>query len=191
MLGLQGLGQTLAALTAAGCCCAGGEPREPKPYQPRTEAEAGLFAEAKRDVLPDDIRENLKAHAAETLLWAGILRAVEIEGTTVRLRIEHHYWDWLEDHGDPFPAGIAALSPRGEGTYECLLELLSAEDAAAYRARTPPTGRMVITYGVPIELTGKGVVRLRCRRMASFQEGRFSTELLDYGRDGPSPEPAP
>ena len=176
--------RTLAALALtalSGCCCAGGGPLEPTPYCPKTEAEAALFSAARRDVFPDDIRENLKAHEAETVLWAGILRKVEIEGRTVILSIEHHYFDWVEDRGD----GLAALSPHGEGTYECLLELMSAEDAENYRARPPPPGRMMITYGVPAGLTSTGVVRLRCRRLVSFKEGRFSTELLDYGREGP------
>ncbi len=176
-----GAALSLAAFLAG--CCAAPAPPQPKPYQPRTEGESRLLAESRRDIFPDDVRADLQAHAAETLAWTGILRAVEIEGTTVRLSMEHHYWDWIEDRGD----GLAALSPRGEGTYECRLELLSLKDAEDYRTRTPPTGRMVITYAVPTGVTAKGVVQLRCRRLIPFREGRYSTDLLDYGREGVSP----
>ena len=85
--------------------------------------------------------------------------------------------------GGSSPQGVAAVSPRGEGTYECLCECQSPEDARAFLAHLPPPGDLAITYGTPVALTAKGFVQFRCRSLRALRKERFSTDLLDYGRE--------
>ncbi len=175
---------SLALAALAGGCARPApqeEDRQARPYWPRSEAEQEAFERARRDVFPDDVRRDPAAHAAELLLWSGILKNVEVPagGRTVHLLVEHHYWDWIEDRGD----GLAHPSPRGEGMFECLCEFPSPENAAAFLARPPASGRMIVVYGTPDGLTPEGVVRLHGRHFYTFRPERFPMDVLDYGRD--------
>jgi hypothetical protein len=88
-------------------------------YRPAEAADAAIFARARRDVFPDDVRAGRAG--AGPVAWAGVITRVEEaqrSGTTVwDLYVEHHYWTWNEDFG--MQPERAILSARGEGGFRC------------------------------------------------------------------------
>ena len=180
---MRTLRRTCSALTLTaaltGCCCGGGTPPQPRPYKTKNEQEARLFAEARRDLLPEDVRKASDAHAGTLVLWAGILRSIGTGGPrTVRLGVAHHYWDWIEDHGQ----GVVALSPRGEGRFDCLSEQEDPEASIDHLAQYAQPGDLIVAYGHPAGVSPDGTVQLRCRFFRLFPKSRFSTRVIDYGR---------
>ena len=147
------------------------------------EGERAAFLKARRDVFPDDVRQDIKKYEPQLLLWTGIVKGIEFSAQEhlARVRVEHHYWDWIEDHS--FQREIAFLSPRGEGLFECLLEFPTAEDALAFKEHLPPVGDMAIAYGMPLTQDKDGVILLRCVILRAIKQGYYATDIMDYGRD--------
>ena len=149
-----------------------------KAYGPRSEYEQGLFAKARRDIYPDDVRKEVSRYTAETVLWTGIIMDVPtVSSSTWRMRIEHHYWDWLEDYS--VQKEIAFLSPRGEGMFEFTFYTSEKFHLESFGR----VGDMAIVYGRPKEVSPDGTIVLACKFSKFLRKGLYSTEYMDYGRD--------
>src|SRR5439155_1612311 len=86
-------------------------------YTGASDAERKLLTQADRRVFPDDVRKDVDRFKKVTVAWTGIIRAIRpgpAPGTS-ELDIEHHYWDWIEDHS--IQKAKAFLSQRGEGSF--------------------------------------------------------------------------
>lgn len=152
--------------------------------------EAREMARASRDVYPDEVRADLAGHRAE-LAWAGLLRSMEFIGDrehpAIRLTIEHHYFDWVEDHGAQ--RELYLLSPRGEGTFRCTWPIDPSWDHEAMRREGPP-GSLMVVYGTPERLDGAVVDLGQAAYVRSLPPFLVTTRALDYGRharDGAAP----
>lgn len=162
----------------AGCPGLGSSSR---PYAPTPGSyEATIFPTARRDILPDDVRSNLKSYRSTTVLWTGIVQGSERRGRQLLTRFKHHYWDWIEDYSTQ--RQIAFLSPRGEGYFACLqnIDLHTKEKPMAM----PQRGEMAVVYGTPVLIGSDGMVMLECLpAMRSLLPEKYATDIWDYGRD--------
>ena len=147
-----------------------------KGYQGSSDTERKLFVEARRDVYPDDVRKAPETFRKTTLAWPGIVVSTEPDpndppfSTVV---VEHHYWDWIEDHS--IQKAKAFLSPRGEGKFVCHAE-----------RRTLPSvelkNTMTIAYVRPVGVKDQ-TLHAACI-MRFFPREWYATDVMDYGRDG-------
>jgi hypothetical protein len=150
-----------------------------KLFTPEGPLEKQLFPRAKRNVFPDDVRADPAAHRTSVLLWTGIIKAVEpteVDGRRgLRVLIEHHYWDFIEDYS--FQRAIAFLSPRGEGPFEVLFEFhIPAEKILL--------DDMAIVYGTPRGFAEDGRrILLDGAVLRTIRRERYATDIWDYGRD--------
>jgi hypothetical protein len=121
-----------------------------KPYQGSSEWEKKYLAEAQRDVYPSDARK-----------------------TFSEIVIEHHYWDWIEDHS--IQKAKAFLSPRGEGQFTCHAE-----------SRTLPSvdlkNAMAVAYVRPVGVKDD-VLHAACI-IRFYPPEWYATDVMDYGRNG-------
>ncbi len=165
---------TLAAFCL--CSCFGAYSKH---YRPEGEQETELFAKARRDVYPNDVRENLKAFDGQLLLWTGIVQSVgpTEDGKHLRMKVEHHYWDWIEDHS--IQPEIAFLSPRGEGLFACDYRPNSKVEPD----EVARVGDMAIVYGMPKELTASGMILMACPFYKTLRRELYATDIFSYGRD--------
>lgn len=139
-----------------------------------------MFAESQVDVFPDDVRAEPARHSETLVAWSGILRSaswLSDARPTARFRVEHHYWDWIQDLS--IQKEWAFLSPRGEGNIRC--------DKSSTRSKPgdslPPLGSMAIVYGFPQSIDGdSGDVILRCEMISFVDERYYRTDIWDYGR---------
>lgn len=143
------------------------------------------MARASRHVYPNDVRSNLGANRVP-VVWAGLLRDAEFiaerSRPVVRMTIEHHYFDWIEDHGAQ--RAIYLLSPRGEGTFRCTWPLNPSTDLQALR-RVTVAGSMVVIYGTPLRLDGDAVDLGEATYARLIPPHLASTQHLNYGRREP------
>src|SRR2546426_3100154 len=152
-------------------------------YRPEDAAEEQAFAKAHRDIFPDDVRQDIGKHRADLLLWTGIIKQAEFTEQTgvLRVLVEHHYWDWIEDHGPQ--KAVAFLSPRGEGPFECSF----AAQASQLKQRVARVDDMAIVYGRPARIRDGGVVVMDCAMLRTLKREFYSTEVWEYGRNFSNP----
>lgn len=149
-------------------------------YRPDSSQLREMDAGAERHVFPEDVRRDLAAHSNQLVLWTGIVRSktpVSISGRdAVEIRIDHHYWDFVEDFG--VQRARAFLSPRGEGAF--IIRVW------ADQLRSDPgnfqEGWMALIWGTPAGVAPDGAVRVNLRGSTCAPPGWFSTEMWDYGR---------
>ena len=157
-------------------------------YQPISDWEQTEFDKARRDVYPDDVRENLEQYESTVVAWPGIIlestieeREEDIEVTFV---LEHHYYDWLEDYS--VQREKIFLSPRGEGLFKTSWLLKKDADLAEIREASGP-GNLAIVYGIPERMDADAVV-VKSTYVRAIDEQWYTTEMLDYGRSGETEE---
>ena len=162
------------ALVLSGCLGPGS-----KPFAPESPLEKQLYARAQRNVLPDDVRQNLPGYRSSIILWTGIIKVIEPTmidgGAGSRLVVEHHYWDFIQDYGRQ--RAIAFLSPRGEGLFEAIF----AVDMPADKVHAED---MAIVYGIPTGLSSDGGrVLVDGKILRVLPRDRYATDIWDYGRE--------
>jgi len=157
-------------------------------YQPISDWEQTEFDKARRDVYPNDVRENLDHYESTMVAWPGIIqestieeREESIEATFV---LEHHYYDWLEDFS--IQREKIFLSPRGEGLFKTSWLLKKDADLAEIREASAP-GNLAIVYGIPERMEGDVVV-VRSSYIRAIDKQWYTTEILDYGRSDETEE---
>lgn len=150
-----------------------------KRYEPKGDQETQLFPKARRDVYPEDVRKDLNAFDREVLLWTGIVKSVgpEQDGQRLRMRIEHHYWDWLEDYS--VQREIAFLSPRGEGMFACDFR----PNANLQHEEVARVEDMAIIYGTPHEIANDGMILMACPYYKTLRRELYATDVFSYGRN--------
>jgi hypothetical protein len=169
-----------ALLFAIGLLCSACPFTGSRIYRPDAEHLRQLDAHAERGVFPGDVRRDPAAHADQVLLWTGIIRGkTQIstpKGDAVEIRIEHHYWDFVEDFG--MQRAHAFLSPRGEGGFVIRVwaEALR-KDPGKFE-----DGWMALVWGTPAGVADDGTVRIDVQGTNCMPPGWFSTEMWDYGR---------
>lgn len=149
-------------------------------YAPSTEEERDALASSRRDVFPDDVRHDLDGHRSTRVAWAGIIESArwdDDDESTAEFLIEHHYWDWIEDHS--VQPEVAFLSPRGEG----LFFFRKQAEEANVNAALPPTGTMAIVYGHPEAVRPDGVIVLQEVSVSFAPREWYGTDIWDYGRE--------
>lgn len=93
--------------------------------------------------------------------------------STSEVVIEHHYWDWMEDHS--IQKANAFLSPRGEGEFVCHVERLTVPSVHLEAA-------MAIAYVRPVEIEDQTLHAACVVRF--FPRDWYGTDVMDYGRNG-------
>ena len=101
------------------CGCPGTMPGS-RQYQPLPEWEAKFFAQARRDIFPQDVRQDPQHFKSTLVVWTGIIKSIEHvqynSSPFVQFTVEHHYFDWVEDFG--LQPERFFVSPYGEGYFE-------------------------------------------------------------------------
>jgi hypothetical protein len=165
----------------AGVClaegCAGLLPI-PRLYHPENSREELLWAKARRDVFPEDVRRRIEAYRGELLVWPGIITLVHQDagnqGPSSTLIIAHHYWDWVEQPGGRQER--VWLSPRGEGFFQCARPLTESA------ARADVRDELAVVYGYPERVLDNDIVHMRCVDLRRFHRSAYATDVLEYGR---------
>jgi len=87
----------LAVLTSG---CPGLAPGS-RAYRPLPQWEAKFFAQARRDVFPNDVRQHPDGFTNTLVVWTGVITNIEFfsDGSSrvARFTADHHYFDWIED----------------------------------------------------------------------------------------------
>jgi hypothetical protein len=166
-------------------CACPGLGSNSRPYAPSTEQEREVFFSAHRDVFPDDVRRDLDAHRTTLLAWVGIItsaRWLDRKQPTAEFLIEHHYWDWIEDHS--VQREVAFLSPRGEGPFSCVKTFVKPSAKSKVVHPLPPPGSMAIVYGYPEAVRAQSeIVDFRCVAISTAPPEWYGTDIWDYGRN--------
>jgi hypothetical protein len=153
-------------------------------YQPLPLWEAKFFAQAKRDLYPDDVRKSPARYAKTLVGWTGIIRQIEIrqegEMEGARFTVEHRYFDWIEDHGAQ--REIFFLSPRGEGTFAAAWNITDPQDKQFIKQFA--VGDMMVAYGYPSAIRDGVVAISPMQNMRSIKPEWYRADVLDYGRPG-------
>jgi len=147
-----------------------------KAYQGDSEAEQQIFQQARRDVYPDDVRKAPEDYRKVTLAWPGVIVSAEVDEDRPQfwtIVVEHHYWDWIEDHS--VQKARAFLSPRGEGRFVCHAErrAMLASDLV---------GAMTVSYARPLGMKDQ-TLHAACI-MRFFPRDWYATDVMEYGRGG-------
>ena len=173
----------LGGVSALMIGCPGSAPGS-RAYRPLPQWEAKFFAQARRDVFPNDVRQHLDGFTNTLVAWTGVITNIEFfnDGTSrvARFTAEHHYFDWIEDKS--IQRERFFLSPRGEGAF-----------AAAWRAETPDekkfvgqftVGDLLVAYGYPSMIRSNVVGLYPAQNLRAIKPQWYRTDILDYGRPG-------
>ncbi len=159
-----------------------------QPYTPPAQTDRELFSKARKDVYPRDVREHPARYRDETIAWAGVVKGVEVfrsrVGPSVKVLVEHRYFDWIEDHGAQ--PELFFLSPRGEGDFMIFLQP-KGEMSSAEAARLIPPGTMVVAVGkvyLPTPADNKLPLALLTEYRQFIGRKWYRTDVFDYGREG-------
>lgn len=152
------------------------------PYRPLPKWEKQYFEKARRDIFPNDVRMSQDEYAETLLVWTGIIKDISfevVEGTRVaRFRIEHHYFNWIEDHC--IQREVFLLSLRGEGIFKTASPVDTPEDACFIEGFE--VGDMIVAYGYPVLIEGAAIRFYPTVNMRAIKPKWFSTDVLNYGR---------
>ena len=145
-------------------------------YAGSSDTERKLLAGADRNVYPEDVRKDPEAFRKATLAWPGIVVSSgpnPNDPVISDVVIEHHYWDWIEDHS--IQKARAFMSPRGEGQFVCHAERRAIPSIDLRRA-------MAVAYVRPVGIKD-GALHAACI-VRFFPPDWYATDVMDYGRDG-------
>jgi len=74
-----------------------------RPYAPSSPAGQEVYKKARKNIYPQQVKQNPTRYSDDTIAWAGIVKHVELfqsdYGPAVRVLIEHRYFDWIKDRG--------------------------------------------------------------------------------------------
>jgi hypothetical protein len=176
----------LVLLLGAGLACV----YYSKPFEPPVSTDQQkLFAAARRDVFPDQVRQDPDAYADTLVAWAGIVEDARLvpmgSDTALIISVAHHYFDWIEDHGAQ--AELFFLSSRGEGVF-FIAKSVPQDSLEYWKAEAPQhVGKMLVAVGEPenqLKTSGSTEIPFADQFYVMFHEGAFHTDW-DYGRHGP------
>ncbi len=178
----------LLVAAAAVSGCATDNSMSSRAYTPPDKADREVFSKARRDVYPKQVRENPARYRDVNIAWAGIVKDVDVvrskSGLSVVVLVEHHYFDWIEDHGAQ--PEVFFLSPRGEGNFMIILEP-KREMTKDEARKLLPAGTMLVAVGQIYQPTAsdkKYPLVLLTDYRQFIDKKWYRTDVLDYGRDG-------
>jgi hypothetical protein len=153
-------------------------------YQPATDAEAKVAIRATRDIYPLDVQDSLQRYAKTLVAWPGIVRRISYsaKGDSLSLVVEHHYFDWREDHG--CQRELYFVSPRGEGLFTITIPSAASDSTQSFSGKPNPQS-FVIVYGTPEKLQsvdGQSAVVLIASVVNSIEPRWYLTDAFSYGR---------
>lgn len=152
-------------------------------YQPLPQWEAKFFAQAKRDVFPNDVHQKPGVAVNTLVVWTGIITNIEFRGDEssrfARLTVEHHYFDWIEDFS--VQRARYFLSPRGEGFFVVAWSVESSVDQQFIDQFS--IGDMLVAYGFP-KVHGDSIGLYPTENLRAIKPPWFRTDVLEYGRPG-------
>lgn len=153
-------------------------------YKPLPKWERQFFEKAKFDIYPNDVRESPETHEKNLVVWPGIIKSITIDtenGSQIaRFTIEHHYFDWIEDHG--LQREKYFLSPRGEGLFALAWRVDTQEDKLFIQQFA--VDDMIIAYGYPSMIKDDLIGFYPTQNIHSIKPKWYRTDVLDYGRLG-------
>lgn len=154
-------------------------------FKPSTERGVEALARANKKIYPRQALENPELYRNETVAWTGIVKEINEfqsrSGQSARVLLEHHYFDWFEDHGAQ--PELFFLSPRGEGDFTIVLG--PGEFDAQIKVRVP-AGSMVVAVGKPkvmSDATRKELFVLT-EHYQFIDKKAYRMDVYDYGREG-------
>ena len=154
-----------------------------KSYNPVSDWEVREFRNASRNIYPNDVKKEISKYYDSVIAWPGIILDSEIithdDKPELKLLVEHHFYDWLEDYG--FQREKIFLSPRGEGNFKTSWYLKKVMDLSALEEMAS-AGNMVIVYGYPEKIESDSTIVIEPRYIRGIRKKWFRTDILDYGR---------
>jgi hypothetical protein len=152
-------------------------------YQPANRAEADLAGRADKEIYPQNVRDSLTRFTSVLIVWPGIVRRIasSASGDSITLVLEHHYFDWKEDHG--CQRELYFVSPRGEGLFALTIPPVAAR-APGFTGK-PTIGALVIAYGMPTSvdtLEGQPSIAVSARGLNIIEPRWYRTDAFSYGR---------
>lgn len=158
------------------------------PFTPPAKTDQETFGKARKDVYPRDVREHPERYRDDSIAWAGIVKNVEVfrsrVGPSVKVLVEHRYFDWIEDHGAQ--PELFFLSPRGEGDFMIVLKP-EGEMTSEEASRLIPAGTMVVAVGkvyMPSAADRRFPLALLTEYRQFIGAKWYRTDVFDYGRAG-------
>ena len=164
------------------CGCPGLAPGS-RLYRPLPKWEAGFFAEAHRNVFPNDVRQHPDSFTNTLVAWTGVITNIEYLTNTpprVRFTAIHHYFDWIEDIS--IQRARFFLSPRGEGSFAVQWVVQTPEEQKFVDQFT--LGDMLVAYGYPTVIRTNYIGLNPTENLRAFKPQWYRTDILDYGRPG-------
>ncbi|MDC4204579.1 MAG: hypothetical protein MPW14_07480 [Candidatus Manganitrophus sp.] len=154
-------------------------------YQPVSSWEKQASDRANRNVFPDDVRNDLAGNSSTVVAWPGVVLNSEFiehpDNIEVQFVLEHHYYDWLEDHS--VQKEKIFLSPRGEGQFKTSWFVKKESNTDEMRKAASP-GNLVIVYGTPERVNDDRSISLKSVYIRGIDKQWYRTDVLDYGRPG-------
>lgn len=155
-----------------------------QPYKPLPKWESQFFEKAKRDIFPNDVRKSPETYEKNLVVWPGIIKSITIDtensSQIARFKVEHHYFDWIEDYG--IQREKYFLSPRGEGLFALAWRVDTQEDKLFIQQFA--VDDMIIAYGYPNIVKDDLIGFYPTQNMRSIKPKWYRTDVLDYGRPG-------
>ncbi|HET6248887.1 MAG TPA: hypothetical protein VFE47_14415 [Tepidisphaeraceae bacterium] len=154
-------------------------------YRPASSWERSVYQTARKDAFPNQVRDQPGNYSNTLVAWVGLLVSGNIHNEDpdhpyVSLVVEHHYYDWLEDHSTQRQRYF--LSPRGEGQFRCIWPLKKEWNLDEMRRLIVP-GDMMVVYGTPHD-GGVTIDLGEARYVREIPASLVATDILDYGRPG-------
>lgn len=154
-------------------------------YSPVSDWEARELQNASRNIYPNHVKKEISEYSDSVIVWPGIILDSETithdDKVELKFLVEHHYYNWLEDHG--FQREKIFLSPRGEGNFKTSWYLKKGIDLSTLKEMTS-VGNMVIVYGYPEGIESDSTIVIKSRYIRGIRKKWFRTDILDYGRSG-------
>jgi hypothetical protein len=152
-------------------------------YKPVSEWEEQEFNRANRNIFPNDVRVDVESYVDSVIAWPGIILNHEVKEHDDRielfLRLEHHYYDWIEDFS--IQRARIFLSPRSEGQFSTswiFIKDTSIDELSEHAKQ----GNLAIVYGNPIEIIEDSVIVVKSTYIRGLNKKWYRTDIMDYGR---------
>lgn len=154
-------------------------------FEPSSPTGIVALANSKKNIYPKQVFENPDLYRNEFVAWAGIVKEINLfesrSGPAATILVEHHYFDWIEDHGGQREQFF--LSPKGEGNFGIVLGPTEFDKDIKVRI---PIGTMVVAIGktkVMSDAARKQLYVLTEYRQF-IDKKAYRMDVYDYGREG-------
>lgn len=155
-------------------------------FKPSTQRGVETLVKANRKIYPKQVLENPELYRDAAVAWTGIVKDISVfqsrSGPAARVLLEHHYFDWFEDHGAQ--SEIFFLSPRGEGDFAIVLGPGEFDDQTIKHV---PAGLMLVAIGKPKVMSDpprQKELFVLTEHYEFIKKTAYRMDVNDYGREG-------